>query len=282
MKKWTRFLALPSVVIAIGGCVTTQQKPGRTAESEPSALAPHLAQEVSRAEILGQEIYKKDVKGALATDAMLAEGIIQKDARLRGWVVAQTEDVWRVHFVGHVDGKPCELYTVVFDQDDERACSIHRVNPPAPLTGSLAASYAARETAIAAPIPRSFERYNTVVLPARLIGESGWLVYLLAATTKPGEVIFGRHYRFLLSEDGGDIIQTTALTRGDVVVEASDATTLLNVTHIISDTPIETHVFLSLLHNIPITVSIPKDGVGHIWAVAKGEIMDTGIRLKYR
>jgi hypothetical protein len=37
--------------------------------------------------------------------------------------------------------------------------------------------------------------YNAVVLPASLRGETGWLVYLLAATTEPGRKILTGHLR---------------------------------------------------------------------------------------
>ena len=41
------------------------------------------------------------------------------------------------------------------------------------------------------------------------------------------------------------------------------------MTHIVSNTPVETHVFLSLLHNIDFFVMTPDDT---IWRVSEGAI----------
>ena len=99
---------------------------------------------------------------------------------------------------------------------------------------------------------------NPVLLPGEMIGERGILVYLLAGTTKPNVAVLGRHFRVLTSDDGARLVRFTPLSK--VALElptrapAGTSAAALAVSHLVTDFPLETHVFASLLNKLPIYV----------------------------
>jgi hypothetical protein len=107
----------------------------------------------------------------------------------------------------------------------------------------------ARQAAIAAlPYPQPI---NPLILPAELLGEKGMMVYLIAGTTKPDLAVFGRHYRVLIPEQGGPPSYVMPLSKSilELPTKSPDGGDIegLLVTHILTDWPLETHVFVSLL-----------------------------------
>jgi hypothetical protein len=234
---------------------------------------PHrLRAEVTQAEILGRAIYINDTLAAWGSDAMLAAKLPNSD-QCRGWITRREKNAWTVHFIGK-DG--AELCAVDFAEFQPKAAKLHAWPTPRPLDAELAAMYRALQTATKSPqFVRRTENYNPVVLPGALIGQPGWLVYLLAATTDPKEVVVGGHYCMRVSADGDKLLETRPLSKGFLVLQKGQDTAGLFVTHLISDAPIETHVFVSLLHGQPLFV-ITSAGM---WRVADGAITHTGIRV---
>jgi hypothetical protein len=115
--------------------------------------------------------------------------------------------------------------------------------------------FRARQTAMRAIPPRD-RPWNPVVLPGAAIGRrDGILVYLLAAEQRAGEMVFGIHYRILVSEDGATIKHALPLSKSPIVIRPPEeelppgATPVaVAVSQIVTDWPLETHVFVSLLH----------------------------------
>src|SRR5262249_32181266 len=131
--------------------------------------------------------------------------------------------------------------------------------PPAEASDGLLLLFRARQAALAAT-PRNGQPLNPVVLPGAALGQKGILVYLLAGTTQPGEMVFGIHHRVLVSEDGTRVVASTPLSKTALVVSdrnlpAGARPEGAYVTHLMTDWPLETHVLVSLMHhNRPIYV----------------------------
>ena len=107
-------------------------------------------------------------------------------------------------------------------------------------------------------MPASDQPVNPVLMPASAFGEQGILVYLLAGTTKPDVAVFGRHFRAVVRGDGAAITSMTPLSNSalEIPTRAPDGATpeALVVTHVVTDYPLETHVFTSLLVRMPVYV----------------------------
>jgi hypothetical protein len=191
-------------------------------------------------------------------------------------------DTLTVTFVGTGASGPEARQRVAFPDGIEGAPVLEQPTAPAPLDARDTAMVVARQTAAGQPFMICSDRYNTVVLPASTVGKNGWLVYLLAATTKPGVVVFGGHHRFLITPDGRSALEHQPLSRSCLTSpppEMPPGARLESsfVTHLVTDTPTEVHVFLSLSHRLPIVV-----GVAHrneLWRVEGRRIGYLGRRL---
>jgi len=133
-------------------------------------------------------------------------------------------------------------------------------DPPAPASDGVQLLFRARQTALAG-VPRNGQPLNPVVLPGEAIGQKGIVVYLLAGTTKQGELVFGLHHRVLVSEDGARVVAAMPLSKTALIVSDRDLPPGAKpegayVTHLVTDWPLETHVLVSLMHhNQPIYVA---------------------------
>ena len=188
---------------------------------------------------------------------------------LRGWVTLPTEDGWRVFFVQEKDGADCGMLSVSVDEDG--AGPLRRSETCGPLTPDQRAMFRSRQTALAALRTPCSRAYNTVVLPHEG-PEAAWAVYLLAATEEAGKVVVGGHARVLVGDDGSRIVDYQELSKSCLTLEIppsdGEKAVVLAVTHVLDDHPIETHVFLSLLHGQSFYVMTETA----LWSVAEGEI----------
>lgn len=292
---------LLTILLASGICEAQQQdstpKPQTSVLSSPSTrstnavanqdppetpIPERLRSEVARAEILGHAIYTNDMLAAWGTDALVAAKLPNAD-QCRGWITRHSKDGWEVHFMGKDHGKSVELWTVNFAEFAPKAARFHAWAKPKPLDAELAAMYLAQQTAVASQqFVRRTNRYNPVVLPGTLINQPGWLVYLLAATTDENAIVVGGHYCMHVSADGKTLIETRPLSRSFLVLEKTADSVVACMSHIISETPIETHVFVSLLHRpLRLFVIIPMSpSTASTWSVKEGKITSTGIMVR--
>jgi hypothetical protein len=221
-------------------------------------------------EELGREIYRHDMAAAAATDIMLDQGLALDDYPLRGWVITENAAGLLVTFIGEYDGEYKALFDVRPDRNTRPSFALAEQRA---LSSEEAAQFRARMSAEAELKEPCSERYNSVVLQDP--ESDGWIVYWLAATMEPGAIVIGGHYRVMVSANGEEIIAADRLSRSCMVIEppadsaAGDAVAAAVVTHLVSSTPVETHVFLSLLHRKPIYVAT---GTDTIWAVEAGSI----------
>ncbi|MFO0691771.1 MAG: hypothetical protein U0900_23955 [Myxococcota bacterium] len=116
----------------------------------------------------------------------------------------------------------------------------------------------ARHFAIEKPVASCSDRYETVVLPESDRDDSDWLVYLIAMPADPNRFAVGGHHRIRISADGARIVEHFPLSKGCLSPEYDPDSPGFVVTHLVSSEPVETEVYLSLLHGIRLYVSIPE------------------------
>ena len=135
--------------------------------------------------------------------------------------------------------------------------------------GSLSASASRAKQAATAALPkldRSKYYFEVVKDPV----SSRWLVYALAYSKDPDKVVFGMHYRVAIAQDGSKAESVEPLSRSALVVSKTAGIPKgakpgpLWATSLISTTPLEVYVYLSLVHQTPIFVGAPDKT---IWKV---------------
>ena len=222
----------------------------------PADLAPRIQESIE----LGRALYLLDKASAIGTD-VLREHVPDFHARgLGGWITTRN---------GTEDGKPLDSFGVVFITKDEPFKIVFRIDvplngkptfkelsPPTLLDDLGVALFRARQTAIGA-IPHGRRPINPVIMPGSAVGRrDAILVYLLSAEQIPDEMVFGIHYRVLVSQDGATVKQVIPLSKSALVVgpPSKDGVppgavpVAAMVSQIVTDWPMETHVFVSLLH----------------------------------
>lgn len=243
-----------------------------TASAQDDPPPPIRAFDVATVERLGQEMFAQDQLAWRATDALLlehSEGEL-RDAGLAGWVTSGIDGADIIRFVRVAAERPEALYDVIFDADGTPALS----QPADPaLSESEIAQYHARRLAIADINVLCADNYNTIALADP--ESDGWLIWAMSATVDPGILPAGGHVRFTISADGDKILERDALSLGCMNIErpgaadGPDDAVSSFVTHVVSLTPVESHVFLSLAESIPLYVGT-LDGNG--WRVEGGRI----------
>lgn len=149
----------------------------------------HVRKTLRDAEQLGQAIWRFDTAAARASDALMGS----VPDKLFGWVV--TDDsadggALNVHFLVWAGADLEVLYRVRIGGESAPPV-VEIMDPPVALAAHVRGPATALRTARKTPVPRVDTPYNDVVLPAELIGEAGWLVYALAATTNAEEMLVG-------------------------------------------------------------------------------------------
>lgn len=215
---------------------------------------------------VGREIHRHDQAAQVATRAMLDHFNGTKPDDTAGWIITPDGNDLTVRFLRRVPSGE-----VVAGWDVSVA---NGVAGPVVTVGSLTrlsaedqAMERARRTAVASvPSPPCSASMNTVVLQDPTSDE--WLVWLLSPPRGPSSVPVGQHYRMRVSADGGTLLSSEALTRSCLMLDRTQvpngaAPVALTVTHLVSATPVETHVFQSLRTGVPIYVGAG----GRAWRV---------------
>jgi len=257
-----RHCFLPKLLCLLSGLFTLQAE-------EPLPVIRNLPVEVI--EQLGQELYQRDQLAWKATDAIQAEYPESKSMRLQGWITELGKPTSRVYFIrkSPKDDGALELaYLVEFDEAGETTV-IPKLGEPLP--EDVALRFRARSTAIDA-MPGFYDRpYNIEVLKDP--EGDGFLVYVMVATQEAHEIVIGGHVRITVSADGRQAEQVDELSRSLLIIdkrkrESSEAIATV-VSHIVSPTPVETHIFNALLHEVPLFVTTGED---EVWMVQGGKM----------
>ena len=240
----------------------------------PADLAPRVGESVE----LGRILYLLDKASAIGTDVALANVPDFHQRGVGGWLTLQQADE---------SGQPRAGFAVMFISREEPFRTLFRIDiplqgkptfrellPPQPLDELGIRMFRARQTAIAG-VPPGPRRWNPIVLPGAAVGRpDAILVYLLAAEQRAGEMVFGIHYRVLVSADGSSVKAALPLSKSALVIPpprgpAGSTPVAAMVSQIVTDWPLETHVFVSLLHNRAPIFVVTKRG---IWLVVGEKI----------
>ena len=217
------------------------------------ALSPEAKAQIDRALSVGRAIYLQDVMSAWGTD-VLREHVPGLDG-VGGYLTLQEgnddgtpKGTWLVQFFSR-EPTARVLYRIRLWKDRSQPPGFEKVNPPVPLTAAEQVIVSARQAAIKA-IPPPRQPINPVVLPAQILGQKGALVYLLAGTNRPGIFVLGQHHRVLVGEDG-HVQKVEPLSKSIIEIPGpppGTKTAGLVLSHLVSDYPLETHVFAALLY----------------------------------
>jgi hypothetical protein len=259
---------LTLVVLLVLACAETGNAPAPATPAKDQSVTTDLpiptdlAPAIERARGLGRQLYLLDKISAIGTDVLMENVPRPQDHGLRGSLTFQD---------GDGSGKPKKSFTVSFfnaDTPPKLAYEIHiapetkprfeALSPPREASPGMQEMIRARQTAIEA-LPEHRQPINPVLLP----GEKGEVVvYLIAGTTRPGLAVFGKHHRARVSADGRTLLSLEPLSKSilelPLALPPGAKEAGLAVTHIISETPIETHVFVSLLHKLPVYVGTSR------------------------
>lgn len=218
---------------------------------------------------MGVALYRQDLSAWRATDAVAAKVPDLAAAGLKGWLVEDDGKVAKVRFLRDL-GRGLEVgYDV-----EVSAKGVGPVTEPRNrgLTGEERAMFAARQTAASFMSGACRPGYNSAVIKDP--DGDGWLVWMLAPSPGQGVIPVGGHYRFTISADGStveerDALSASCLTIAQPRLPPGAKTEGMVVSHLVSPTPVETHVFLSLLYRQPMYVTTGK---GELWVVGSGQI----------
>ena len=99
-------------------------------------------------------------------------------------------------------------------------------------------------------------------LPYVVTSNNKEIIYLIAQGPKENQIVFGKHFKIF--DD-----KIVSSTKSCFVLPSPPENSVGSfVTHLLSDTPTEFHVFISLKHNKPVFVGTARG----IWKVENGEI----------
>jgi hypothetical protein len=222
-----------------------------------------MREHVRRSAAIGTQLYLLDKASAIGTDVLMARVPDFRNKNLAGYLPfreASDEDLrpkesWLVIFFTR-DDPPRLAYQIRIKV--EAKPDFESFDPPKPAPPALVRMFQARQIAVAA-LPSHPQPLNPVVMPAEVLGERGIMVYLIAGTDKPDIAVFGRHYRVLVPESGGppSYVMPLSNTILELPIKPPKGAKPagLMVTHPLTDWPLETHVFVSLLNRIPVYVA---------------------------
>lgn len=204
---------------------------------------------------MGKAIYRHDVAAWVATDALLAHLNGRAPTQgLAGWIVVEQGPDLLVRLVRTEGEATLPAYDIPIR--DGVAGAVTEVTSGELSSGELA-RLRARNTAANIGRLRCSAQLNNVVLPDP--DGDGWLVWLLTSTTDANIVPFGGHYRFCISADGSTVLRRDMLSNSCINLPREQEgrngqPAGLVISQIVSNGPVETHVFLSLQNRLPVYV----------------------------
>ena len=229
-------------------------------------------------ETLGRQLYKQDDLASKGTDAMLEKYPESGKIATGGWITMPGAESSKVYFLQETDSGVSLAYVVTFQAKGDPTVKDVRGEP---VPAEVLARYHARKAAIEAVRKLLTRTYNFEMLgdPA----DKGFIVYALASTQDPNEIMVGRHFRISVSADA-KVTAVDAFSNSMLILQKQtpdmpkDAKPVaFTVSHVVSNTPVETHVYLSLLHGTPFYVGTSD---GTVWKVENGSIAKMTINPK--
>ncbi len=232
--------------------------------------------DVPTMEALGIRLFQQDEVARIGSTILFRERPEAQNVILDGWISEIEEGAVRLHFFHRPDSTSTDLkHAYVIHMGDTEPRVEDRRSEPVPM--HLEAQVAARRSAMQAI--RSYFRtpYNFEVV-ADPDGE-GWLVYALAATREPGKMVMTGHKRVTVSADGKTVESVDHLSSSLVITDMpppseTDKVEPAYVSHMVSSTPVETHLFTALLYQTPLDIVV--DRTREHWRAWDGKITKIG------
>jgi hypothetical protein len=252
--------ALATLISVAPGCASKSAN-GTAAPRSKKRSPAELAELLATATATGRELHRRDMIAWWASDVAVPQLGPEDLEHMRGWLL-DADDPNTVHFLIEIDGQLFTRLRVRCDGTGPDGCTSELLAEPAPISERNSAQQRALASAGSHPefVPTS-DRYNHVVIPT---ADSGWSVYLIAATVDPNLMMFGRHYRFSISPDGNRVTDWRAFTESALVLEHAElppdaALAAVAVSHLLDDTPTEMHVWAALNYHTPLAVVTDRD-----------------------
>ena len=244
--------------------------PADAAAADDDAVAPsvpaELRETIARVERTGHMLALLDQPAAFATDIAVERGA---RTDVIGYLVVPRTKRFALEVNFYVHENPLTIgYRVVFPLRPGAQPTGDKLDPPQPATAREETWFRARQLVLS-KLDHPAQHYDPVVMPARIAGQEGLLVYLLASPTRPDTVVFGQHFRARTSADGARVLEFEPLSKSALEMPLHPALPPgakpvgLTVTQIVTDYPVETHVFESLVHHVPIYVGTSRG----VWKV---------------
>jgi hypothetical protein len=258
--RYITFFAM--AIVFASGC----QKTYVTSETQKIKLTDAESREVFKAERLGEELYLQDFIAAKASRMLLqAVGPI-KPGELSGWIIVKDGVAHLTRFIKQTGEDINVVYDVHIDAKGDTVVTKDNLKP---LSKTELAMFRARQNAMRAAPKDCARAYNTAVMED--IDSDGWLVYILAASSR-NSIVVGGHSRIKVSRDGNNIESVTPLYKSclDIPVPADNNNPRqdISVSYAVADVPSEIHVYLNRLYGLPVYVATVKGA----WLVKNGNI----------
>lgn len=203
---------------------------------------------------MGLAIYRQDQAAWVSTDALVAHlAGASPSGDMAGWVVVEEDGVQRVRYLRRNGEELRAAFDIVVR--DGKAGPVQVVDGP--LSEREEAQARARMTAAENIGPlRCSQQMNAVAVDDP--DSEDWLVWLLTPMPDGGQVPIGGHYRFRISGDGRTVLRRDQLSNTCFFAERPPAgqreNAMLFYTQIVSKTPVETHVFLSIQNQMTLVI----------------------------
>jgi hypothetical protein len=202
---------------------------------------PPTAQELAAITERGILLNEYDQASWHASDAV--ETANPKTVEGQRWIARKENGKWSVAFGKlNTDKTAFEIHYEAVQQGKPQEFAVHEVAPPRPDSGFFLASAKAIELALA-DFHGEKRPYNYAVLPAP---QDQLFVYLYPAQTKARVYPLGGDVRYLVSADGGKILEKRQLHKSIIETPPPDKGKKLVAgfhTHVLSDLPGDSDVF---------------------------------------
>ena len=251
----------------------TMHHPDYTVPKKPEPK-PIREFSIETIEKLGSELYFRGGLLFNASDLVSKKFPEIEKMNFAGTIADVAKEKSKVYFLRSSDEHGIKQgYVVAYDHKKEEFSVEAKLDDPVPEKIKLRNT--AKQTAIEA-IPGFYDRpYNFVVLDDP-DGE-GFLVYSIAGAKSEKEIVIGGHTRISVSPDGKKAEAVDALYNSLLILKSEtsedEEVVAAMMSHVVSNTPVETHVFQSILHDREFWV-ITNDAMQ--WKIKDGKISKEG------
>ena len=228
--------------------------------------------DVPTAERLARGLYEQERRVAIASE-MVRDYYDPEEERIVGFVTSGTDKALTVRFLRPGGGGLEPVVDAVFDTELLLPALAYASGES--LNAAESAQARARQLVAADVQTRCNGRYNTLV--AAEPGGQHLLVYGIAVSDDPAQIMVGGHVRFTVSPDGGRIERIEPLSSSCAVVGRdqfdsaadSEGTKGVGMRNSLANAPLETHALMSLLYEVPLFVMTADQ---KMWKVQDGKM----------